>query len=216
MSLARFVRWFRVALAVALALAGLACTVSCSSSSGPTVAATVEYVGTVEGTNVLVGLVVTNGQALLFFCGAGDTLTTLTHWMHGSVTLGKAFALTDGTASATGAASGSLNASHLSGTFTPSASAKPMAWSADFVTGSTLAGVYTDQLSAGLVALIVLQAPDAGTTTAQGAFHDLALKDEILQVTPLNPLALTPQGIAADVVVNGATQEVFLTPAVGD
>ena len=54
------------------------------------------------------------------------------------------------------------------------------------------------------------------TTTAQGAFHDQALKDEILQVTPLNPLALTPQGIAADVVVNGATQEVFLTPAVGD
>jgi hypothetical protein len=211
MSLPIFIRWFRAALALTV----LACTTACSSSSGPTTAATVEYVGTVEGTNVLVGLVVTNGHALLFFCGAGDTLTTLTHWMHGSVTLGKAFDLTDGTASATGAATGA-NAPHISGTFTASPSAKPMAWSADFVTGSTLAGVYTDQLSDGLVALIVLSPPEAGTPTAQGAFHDVALKDEILQVTPLNPLMLTPQGIAADVVVSGATQEVFLTPAVGD
>jgi hypothetical protein len=208
----RMIRWTHLALVLSV----LACSAACGSSSGGPTSTTTRFVGTVDGTNVVVGLVVTDGQALLFFCGKGETLTTLTHWMHGAVTLGQAFELTDGTASATGTATATTSASHLSGTFMESASGKPMTWSADLVTGGTLAGVYTDQLSEGLVALIVLQSSASATPMAQGAFHDVMLKDAILQVTPLAPLALTGGGLAVDVVVSGATKKVFLEPAVED
>jgi hypothetical protein len=177
---------------------------------------TTTFVGSVDGTNVLVGLVVTNGQALLFFCGAGKTLTTETHWMHGAVTVGQAFNLTDGTASATGAASGGSGATHLTGTLAESASAKPVTWSADLASGGTLAGVYTHQLSEGLVALIVRQPLAKDAPVAQGAFHEIKAKEAILQVTPLSPLAVSAKGLAVDVVVSGLKQEVFLSAAVGD
>jgi hypothetical protein len=168
-----------------------------------------------DGTNVLVGLVVTDDTALLFFCGAGATLTTLTHWMRGPATVGQAFTLSDGVASATLAASGSGSATQLSGTFVESMGATPQSFSVGLVTGQTLAGVYTDELSEGLVALIVLQPNAMAAPTAQGAFHDLTAKVTIEQVTPLFPLALTTKGIAVDVLVGGATQQVFLTAAIG-
>ena len=175
------------------------------------------FVGSVEGTNLLVGLVVTNDQALLFFCGAGQTLTTETHWMHGAVTVGQAFNPTDGTASAmAGAASGGSGATHLTGTLMESSSAKPLTWSADLVSSGTLAGVYTHQLSEGLVALIVQQPTANAMAKAQGAFHVLKAKEAILQVTPLSPLMVGEKGLAVDVVVGGVKQEVFLTPASGN
>jgi hypothetical protein len=210
MFLSRMLRWTHVALVLSV----LACSAACGSSGGGPTSTTTRFVGTVDGTNVVVGLVVTDGQALLFFCGKGETLTTLTHWMHGAVTLGQAFELTDGTARATATATPS--ASHLSGTFIASASGKPMTWSADLVTGGTLAGIYTDQLSEGLVALIVLQSSSSATPMAQGAFHDVMLKEAILQVTPLAPLVLTGGSLAVDVVVSGASKKVFLAPAVED
>jgi hypothetical protein len=214
MSLSHFIR--STCPLVVLPLAAL--SVGCSGSSGGTspTGTTQQFVGAVEDSNVLVGLVVTDGKALLFFCGKGDTLTTQTHWMHGSVTVGQAFSLTDGTASATGAAVAGDAVTHLSGTFQESASAKSLAWSADLATGSDLAGVYTDQLSQGLVALIVVQPTSSATPTAQGAFHVVTNVEKILQVTPLDPLALTQEGLAVDVVVSGITQKVFLASAVGD
>jgi hypothetical protein len=205
----------RLVLSVSL-LALIASGLACSSSSSPAPTATTSrYVGTLAGTNVVVGLAVTDGNALLFFCGADATLTTMTHWMRGSAMLGQSFTLSDGVASATVAAAGSASATHLSGTFSVSASAKPVTFSLDLAQGE-LEGVYTDQLSEGLVTLIVLESGAHASVTAQGAFHDLTAKIEIEQVTPLNPLDLTAKGIAVDILVNGAKQQVFVTPAVGD
>jgi hypothetical protein len=192
---------------------------SCSSSSGgaATTTTTEQFVGTVEGSTDLVGLAVTDGQALLFFCGAGATLTTSTHWMRGAVTVGQAFSLSDTAgASATGDATATVGATHLTGTFKESSSAASTTWSADLVTAGSLAGLYTDPLSEGLVSLIVLPPEASGAPVAQGAFHETALNGDILQVTPIKPLARTAAGVAVDVDVSGATEKVFLTPAVGD
>jgi len=212
MSLPSVIRSFRAA-AVPLLLSSVA---SCGSSSAAPMGGTSTFVGSVEGTNLLVGLVVTNDEALLFFCGAGKTLATETHWMHGAVTVGQSFNLTDGTATAAGAAAGGSGATHLTGTLMESASAKPLTWSADLVSGGTLAGVYTHQLSEGLVALIVEQPTAKAMPTAQGAFHELKVKEAILQVTPLSPLTVSDKGLAVEVVVSGVKQEVFLSAAVGD
>jgi hypothetical protein len=212
------VRTFFPCLGFVLALSVLACVTSCGSSSAslPPPATTERYVGTVEGSNVLVGLAVTDGKALLFFCGAGSTLSTTTHWMRGSVTLGQSFKLTDGAATATGASTGSSTPQQIGGTYTESASGKPLSWSASLVTGDTLAGVYEDQLSQGLVSLIVLQASSNDAPVAQGAFHVTVGAAAVLEVTPLSPLAETPKGIEVDVVVSGIKESVFLVPAVGD
>ena len=87
MALIGFKCVWRSILGLAVAAVILGCS---SSSTTPTSSPTTErYVGTMDGTNVLVGLVVTDDTALLFFCGAGATLTTLTHWMRGPATLGK-------------------------------------------------------------------------------------------------------------------------------
>jgi len=207
-------RWFPRALAPLLAAGAVACG---SSSGGPSPSTTTDrFVGTVEGTNVLVGLVVTDGKALLFFCGKGDTLASETHWLRGSVTVGQAFNLTDGTATATGDATSGSGAAHLTGTYKESASADAKSWSVDLTTGSGLSGVYTDQLSQGLVALIVVDPGSGAPPVAQGAFHVVTIKEAILQVTPLNPLSISKEGLAVDVEVSGATEKVFLAPAVGD
>jgi hypothetical protein len=198
----------------ALALPLLACLASCGSSSGPPVTTTERYVGTVEGSDVVVGLAVTEGKALLFFCGAGEALATSTHWMRGSVTLGQSFQLGDGVATATGAATGSAKPQQISGTYTESASSKPLSWSASLATGATLAGVYDDQLTEGLVSLIVIQASSKDSPVAQGAFHLTEGMARVLQVTPLSPLALTVKGIEVDVPT--VKDSVFVTPALGD
>jgi hypothetical protein len=213
MLLPSLIRGFRATVGLTLALFALSCG---SSSGGVTPEATTTFVGTLEGTNALVGLVQTGGQALLFFCGTGQTLTTLTHWMRGPGTVGGTFDLTDGSAKATVAAASGSGATHVSGTFTDGGSGKPVAWSADLVQKGTLAGVYTDSISEGLVALIVLQ-PDADAKpTAQGAFHEATTKNEILQVTPFAPIARTAKGLPVQVVVSGATEKLFLSPAVGN
>jgi hypothetical protein len=212
-------RTFFPRLRLVLALPVLACVTSCGSSSAPPsppLATTERYVGTVEGSNALVGLAVTDGKALLFFCGAGSTLTTSTHWLRGSVTLGQSFQLTDGVATATGASTGSSTPQQISGTYTESASGKPLSWSASLVTGDSLAGVYDDQLSEGLVSLIVLQPSSKDAPVAQGAFHVTVGVVAVLEVTPLSPLAQTAKGIEVDVVVSDTKESVFVVPAVGD
>jgi hypothetical protein len=168
--------FFVLGLAMVVALSGC----SSSSSSGPAVATT-QFVGTVNGTNAVVGVVVTGDKALVFFCGTGSTLSTLTHWMHGSITVGQPFTVTDSTATA----SGTATATGVTGTLSVEDAGPPIMWSASVVASGTAAGVYTDQATQGLADLIVTQPTPSVTAMLQGAFRDSA-DGIVFQVMPLD------------------------------
>jgi hypothetical protein len=197
-------------LSFACALALGPVVASCGGSPGtPT---TQTFVGRVDGSNAFVGLAITGENANLFFCGAGATLATDTHWIPGTVPSGQTFTFTDGTASATGTTHGT----YASGTFTPTPSAAPLSWSADLVASGTMAGVYDEQNEQGNAALIVVQPSATAKPVAQGAYLPPRLKGAILQVTPYAPLVVTQQGIAVLVPLGGSNKKWFLPLATGN
>jgi len=187
-----------------------ACLVSCSNASPNPI--TYTYVGTVDGSNAVVGLAVTGSNANLFFCGTGATLSTQTHWIPGTVTFGETFNFTDGTATATGTAS----TTQASGTFTPTPSAQPLSWSANIVVTGTIAGVYDEQNAEGNAALVVLQPTSEATPVGQGGYLPAAVTSAVLQVTPYMPLVLTQQGIEVNVPIGGSSATWFLPAATGN
>jgi hypothetical protein len=183
-----------------------------SCSNAPSTPVTYTFVGTVDGSNAVVGLAVTGNNANLFFCGTGSTLVAQTHWIPGNVTFGQTFTFTDGTATATGTA----GTTHVSGMFTPTASSQPLMWSADIVAPGTIAGVYDEQNDQGNAALVVLQSDANATPVAQGAYLPMLTPTAVLQVTPYMPLVVTQQGIEVTVPVGGTPTTWYLPPATGD
>jgi len=178
-----------------------------SSNQGPTES----FVGTVSGTDAVVGLVVNGDDAFLFFCGGPTTLQSLTHWIHGTVQAGEPFQFTDGVVTA----SGSIAGGRASGTLRLSSGGSPEAWSAEAPASGTTAGVYAKNIpDEGLADLVVLPASGGEEPTAEGAFRTTA--SAIFQVTPLHPLENTSQGVAVNVTFAGSVHEEFLTPATAD
>jgi len=191
-------RVLRPALAMGLAASALSC------GGTPEMAAmtsTQTFVGKVAGSDAFVGLVITGTNANLFFCGSGATLSAETHWIPGTVQPGQAFKFTDGVASATGTASSTL----ASGTFTPTPSAHPLSWSADVVSGETIAGVYDEQNQQGNAALIVLPPNGTAGSESQGAYLPPNPKGRIEQVTPYRKLALMGQSIEVTLPLGGCS-----------
>jgi hypothetical protein len=187
--------------------------VSCGGTPATTgTTSTQTFVGKVAGSDAFVGLVITGTNANLFFCGSGATLSTDTHWIPGTVQQGQAFKFTDGVASATGTAS----STQASGTFTPSSSAQPLSWSADVVSGETIAGVYDEQNQQGNTALIVLPPQGTAAPESQGAYLPPNPKDAIAQVTPYGKLALMGHVIEVTVPVGGSSKQWFLPRATGN
>lgn len=193
---------------------------ACSSSSGSPAAASdagdggglppaapQTYVGSIDKTDASAALVAANGSTLLFFCGGPQSVTTLTHWMRGSVAVDGPFMLGDGTWTA----SGQPNGSGLSGTIDPGGGQPQLTWSLHPVATGTLEGLYDAQVAGGLPTLIVTQPMSAAQPAGQGAFK---LAGTIEQVVPLMPIAwIAGQGIAVNVTVSGMTQQVFLQRA---
>jgi hypothetical protein len=167
-------------------------------------------VGSVSGTDAGVALVLTGSDALFFACGGAMTLGTLTHWFHGTVAPGQAWSFDEATSSAT--ATGTVDDTGASGMLSPGGGAATVAWTAAPAPAGTLTGLYTEQIDGQGLADLIVQQPTAGATpTAVGAFKTPL--NIVLQVTPFNPIAMTPKGILASVVVNGATQQLTLLPA---
>jgi hypothetical protein len=188
----------------------LACTLgACGSSKtgGPPPAAPQTYVGTIDKTDAVAGAVAANGSALLFFCGGAQSYATLTHWMRGSVSLDGPFTLTDGTWTA----KGQPGSAGISGTIDPGGGQALLTWSVRPVVSGTLEGLYDAQVDGGLPTLIVTQPTPSATPTGQGAFK---LASTVEQVVPLMPIQwVADEGIAVDVTVSGAAQQVFVTRA---
>jgi hypothetical protein len=205
------IRFFlRPCLVAMMALAAtLSSSASCGSPAPPS--SSQSFVGAVSDTDAVVGLVVLDGKAFLFFCGGKTTLSSLTHWIHGTIVQGTPFTMTDGVATATG----TLDGTHVSGTLETSGGESPHAWSADIAVSGTLSGVYTKQIAnQGLADLVVSQASATSAISAQGAFRTLS--SAIFQVTPLHPIAQTGKGIAVSLPLDGKTEEEFLIPAAAE
>ncbi len=172
------------------------------------------YVGQVQdGTDggTLVALAMTGDRALLFFCSTGATLSQLTHWMRtdgGALTVGQAFVLGDGIASA----SGTAEATTASGSLVVG-DAAAMPWAASLVgSDGGVAGLWVASVGdAGAADLIVVD-PDESA----GALRATSI-DQVLQVTPLlHPVELSGAGIQVQVVLEGVTQTVLLERVTAD
>ncbi len=203
-------RCIRGSVFVAALLASLASVGCGSSSAAPPAETTQVFVGSVAGTDASVAFVLTGSDALFFACGGTMTLATLTHWFHGTTSLGQPWSFAETTSAAT--ATGTVTATGASGMLSPGGGSAPVAWSAAPPAAGTLTGLYTEEIDGqGLADLIVEQAAPGAAPAAVGAFRTPL--NIVLQVTPFDPIAMTPKGILASAVVNGVTEQLTLLPA---
>jgi hypothetical protein len=194
-----FVRCFG-AMAL-LGLGGLACGSNSSSADhGVSTPMTQTFVGSVDETDALVGLVVTGSDALLFVCGESSLFATTTRWFSGTVAPGKPVSMS--ASPGTGSATATVTSNGASGTFTLGGSDAALHWTAALPVAGTLTGVYTDNVSQGDGYLIVQQLAPSDAPVAVGAFQ--AAGDEVLQVIPLRPIVMTSEGIEATVELKAA------------
>jgi hypothetical protein len=217
-SFVRGLAWLGLLAPLLVGASGFGCG-SSSSSPGPVGATTTQmFVGTVAGTDALVGLVVTGSKALLFSCGGTNSFSTTTYWFRGTVAPDQAFTLTTSASTATG--TGTFTATGANGTISPAGGGAPLTWTAAAPAMGTLTGVYTEDVAGqGNGYLIVEQPSPSAPAVAVGAFKLTSTTEFPLQVTPLSPIAMTAKGIEATVVLPGSngspgqTVDLFLLPA---
>ena len=161
------------------------------------------YVGEVEGTTAMVGLVRDGAVLSAYVCGREDTLATHTRWFHGALNEdGGTFALQ----ADSWTLSGTFEGDALSGTLdAPDDSSSTVLL--EMAAADTLGGLYSVVDSECRAGLIVIDAETAGTLVTQGAWCDGS--GLVMQVTPMMPVVLTGEGI--QVSVDGADPEHLLT-----
>jgi hypothetical protein len=146
---------------------------------------TTTYVGTVDGTDVAVGLVSDGSHVALFFCGGPASFATSTKWFR-----------FDGDASSFTAtaddwnAVGSASESSASGTV-DRGDGVALSWSASRADDGSLVGLYESNDANGTAGVVVRSATNA--TETQGAFIDEA--KEVEQIIPIFPLDLEAKGL---------------------
>ena len=142
------------------------------------------YVGTVDKSDIRVGLVVLTGKGALFFCGGPTTLGS-TKWFRGAVGADSISLDKDGAA-----ARGTFSATKASGTMTP-AQGQPLTWSVTRVAEGSVAGLY-DAKDTGIAGVVV-----ASSDFAQGAYIDMALK--VSQIIVIQPIRVLDFGLTVTV-----------------
>ena len=182
---------------------GLACMVGCEpaqpSADGAASEASlaVIYVGTVEATDIRVGLVVESGNAALFFCGGARTLSS-TRWFRGA-SEPQRLSLT----ATTGAtANGAMTSASASGTVRLASNGPELKWSASRVAAGSPAGLYEYQALDGLGGVVVTDAD-----SAQGAFVPKSLAAPVSQIIVFNPIVPTDERFKVSV----DAREIFVT-----
>ena len=146
---------------------------------------TTTYVGTVDGTDVAVGLVTDGSHVALFFCGGPSSFATSTKWFR--------FAASGDTLDATAgawSAHATLAGATASGTV-DRGDGQALAWTAARVDDGSPEGLYESVGAPGTAGVIVRSATDA--SASQGAFIDTQQKIE--QIIPIFPIDLEPQGL---------------------
>lgn len=151
---------------------------SCGSTS-------TTYVGTVDGTDVSVGLVTDGAYTALFFCGGPTSYATSTKWFRFADS-SDAFTAQAGTWTASGTTSGG----GASGTL-DRGNGQTLTWSAARVPDGSIMGLYESIDATGTAGVVVRSESDASGT--QGALINSQLAIE--QIIPILPLAQTDHGL---------------------
>jgi hypothetical protein len=153
------------------------------------------FVGTVEGTDAVVGAVTEDGQVTFYLCGGKTTFQPFTRWFSGAAAADGAFSLASTRNGTTFGLTGSLAAG--SGTITTGT--QTLSWSAGPVSGE-MDGLYAAMNGSCRIGAVVGDLHGAGTAL-QGVWceENAGNQDEYLQVTPITPIALTDQGIHVQV-----------------
>ena len=184
---------------VVFGFAGTGCESPQATSDGSPSEATdtpATYVGTVEATDMRIGLVVESGNAALFFCGGPDSLAS-TKWFRGASAPERVSITTDGAT-----ANGTLTATTATGTVRLASNGPELRWSASRVAAGTPAGLFEYQAADGVGGVVVTDAD-----SAQGAFIAKTLTAPISQIIVFRPIV--PSGERLKVSVDA--REIFVT-----
>lgn len=157
---------------------------SCGSTS-------TTYVGTVDGTDVSVGLVTDGSYTALFFCGGPTSFGTSTKWFRFAES-SDAFTAQSGSWIATGTTSGD----GASGTLNRG-NGQTVTWSASRVPEGSVMGLYESIDASGTAGVVV-----RSDTDVQGAFIDA--ERAIEQIIPIRPLEQTDQGLHVQIAGHDA------------
>jgi len=162
-------------------LGPLGCGGDEEADSGPRV-----YVGTVDQSELRVGLVVEGGKAALFFCGGPATLP-LTRWFRGAaegdrLSLSKEGALANGT----------FDAERAAGTL-QTASGETLSWHLARVPDGSVAGLY-EAKDDGIAGVVVMS-----EDFAQGAYIGPAPAFLVFQIIVIRPVKPNVDGLSVSV-----------------
>jgi hypothetical protein len=183
--------------------AAAACVIACgSSSSSPAPGASRVFVGAVSGSDARVGVVATDHNARIFFCGGAASIAASTHWFQ-SVPIDSNGTLTQARDAAGWSMEGTVADTGLSGMVTSAAGAT-LAFRADPVASGTIAGLYAAAGPCGTIGLIVAQSSAGTEATGQGACVPAAGGASPEQVNPIRPIERAADGTIP--VTVGGTQ----------
>lgn len=192
-------------LAVAIAASGLSCG---SRATGPTPGASLNvYTGTVEGTDVQVGIVATDAQARIFFCGGPSSYSTRTKWLTTAVDVSGLIAF-ERPSTETWSVDGNVDDGEVAG-LVDMGDAVRRPFRAAAVRETTIAGLYEGMAACGRVGLIVTQPSAAEVPTGQGACVGPPTAE---QVNPLRPIVRAADGTIR-VTVGAAAEETVVRAA---
>lgn len=147
------------------------------------------YVGTVDGTDVSVGLVTDGAYTALFFCGGPTSFGTATKWFRFADS-GDSFTAHAGSWTATG----TTNGDGASGTL-DKGNGQTLTWSASRAPDGSLVGLYESIDSSGTSGVVVRDDTNAAGT--QGAL--ITTQGAIEQIIPILPLEQTENGLRVQV-----------------
>ena len=186
-----------VVLAMVVTAAGCA-------SSAPAAVEPIDgtYVGTVQGSDAWIAVVVRGNDAAVYACGGAGSFTTVSRWYVGTHT-GETVALASDGWNATAKVSGG----HAAGTLTPP-SGPVLSFDVARARAATLDGLYAVTDQGKRTGVIVRQDP-GGSPTVQGTWFGPTL-DAVAQVTPILPVAKSAFDV--EIVFGGQTKRLTVLP----
>jgi hypothetical protein len=183
--------------------------VACGSSSSTTAPASPRvYVGVVAGSDARLGMVATDHNARIFFCGGPATYASMTHWIQ-STPIDAHGGIAQPADAAGWVVEGQVAAAGASGMITVAGGAT-FSFHADPVATGTIAGLYEGGGPCGKVGLIVTQGSAGETADGQGACIPSSGMADPEQVIPIRPLE---RGTDGRIPVNASETRVFVQAA---
>lgn len=194
---------FAFAFASVAALVGAGCGASSDVALGNDPTVRREAVGTIEGTDARVGIVLQYDKVNFFACGGPSTYATHTKWLRGAQTTYDSFSLAaDGWTVAAQRVGG-----HWEGTLRRPGDGADLKFSAYYADPYTSAGLYESTQPEGLAGVVVFQRTKADPATVQGSFK--LAGGGFMQVLPVRTQR-EPSGLLVEVPFDGGKRQFFV------